>query len=158
MLTCLRLTLPSHFPNTRREIRRGFRCRAQNQEAHDDNGGNGGQGRNKTKVVIVGSGWAGLGAAHHLSNQVFPSFFLGFHCFYDMHFVGFRLFFLKLNMKWWFPILFQGFDVTVIEGDKGFGYPDTIATRGNFSLYVLEENYKAQMLICFAVLFCKYGD
>eukprot|EP00268_Persea_americana_P022554 TRINITY_DN22446_c0_g1_i6.p1 TRINITY_DN22446_c0_g1~~TRINITY_DN22446_c0_g1_i6.p1 ORF type:complete len:159 (-),score=24.99 TRINITY_DN22446_c0_g1_i6:47-523(-) len=38
-----------------------FRCRA---EAFD------GHGHNK-KAVVVGSGWAGLGAAHHLSKQGF---------------------------------------------------------------------------------------
>ncbi|KAI9095343.1 hypothetical protein K1719_026377 [Acacia pycnantha] len=48
------------------------------------------------KVVVVGSGWAGLGAAHHLCNQ--------------------------------------GFNVNVLEGDKGFGYPDTTTIRGTYTM------------------------
>lgn len=31
---------------------------------------NGGLSNNRKKVVVVGAGWAGLGAAHHLAKQV----------------------------------------------------------------------------------------
>ena len=34
------------------------------------NGGQSERNKKKKKVVVVGSGWAGLGAAYHLSNQV----------------------------------------------------------------------------------------
>ncbi|XP_050231643.1 uncharacterized protein LOC126680549 [Mercurialis annua] len=47
-----------------------FSCRsAETHQIHVDSIGD--YSNNKKKVVIVGSGWAGLGAAHHLSNQGF---------------------------------------------------------------------------------------
>ncbi|XP_019166201.1 PREDICTED: uncharacterized protein LOC109162020 isoform X1 [Ipomoea nil] len=48
-----------------RKLRNGFYCRAvEDQPAAQSN-----QRPNKKKVVVVGSGWAGLGAAHHLCKQ-----------------------------------------------------------------------------------------
>ncbi|KAK4401372.1 hypothetical protein Sango_0877900 [Sesamum angolense] len=46
-------------------FRRGFCCRAEDQSVSVT------EPQNKRKVVIVGSGWAGLGAAHHLCKQGF---------------------------------------------------------------------------------------
>ncbi|KAL0356560.1 UNVERIFIED_CONTAM: hypothetical protein Scaly_1341700 [Sesamum calycinum] len=46
-------------------FRRGFCCRAEDQSVSVT------ERQNKKKVVIVGSGWAGLGAAHHLCKQGF---------------------------------------------------------------------------------------
>ncbi|KAK6159603.1 hypothetical protein DH2020_006917 [Rehmannia glutinosa] len=46
-------------------FRRGFCCRAEDQTVSPT------ERQNKKKVVIVGSGWAGLGAAHHLCKQGF---------------------------------------------------------------------------------------
>ncbi|KAF7810761.1 NAD(P)-binding domain containing protein [Senna tora] len=90
MLASWKVALPPQLPNTRgRGNLRGFRCRAETLQTHANG--------EKRKVVIVGSGWAGLGAAHHLCNQ--------------------------------------GFDVTVLEGDNGFGYPDTVATRGYYRTF-----------------------
>ncbi|KAJ7967129.1 Phytoene desaturase [Quillaja saponaria] len=87
MLACWRITLPPYFSN---RCRRGFHSRVNALESH----GNGGPSKEK-KVVIVGSGWAGLGAANHLCNQ--------------------------------------GFDVTVLEGNNDFGYPDNIGNQGHWS-------------------------
>ncbi|KAL0422929.1 UNVERIFIED_CONTAM: hypothetical protein Slati_3315800 [Sesamum latifolium] len=47
-------------------FRRGFCCRAEDQSVSAVT-----ERQNKKKVVIVGSGWAGLGAAHHLCKQGF---------------------------------------------------------------------------------------
>ncbi|CAA0807720.1 Unknown protein [Striga hermonthica] len=46
-------------------FRRGLCCRAEDQAVPFT------ERRNRKKVVIVGSGWAGLGAAHHLCKQGF---------------------------------------------------------------------------------------
>ncbi|GFS34665.1 hypothetical protein Acr_00g0035250 [Actinidia rufa] len=61
MLACWRVT-----PSLSNEYRRGFCCRAEDQQTVSN-----GLVRNKKKVLVVGSGWAGLGAAHHLSKQGF---------------------------------------------------------------------------------------
>ncbi|KAK6916744.1 Amine oxidase [Dillenia turbinata] len=45
----------------------GFCCRASDKQIHID----GLRNNDRKKVVVVGSGWAGLGAAHHLSKQGF---------------------------------------------------------------------------------------
>ncbi|GFP89067.1 v-type proton ATPase subunit b2 [Phtheirospermum japonicum] len=63
MLACCR-TRPV-FPNGDGNFRRGFRCRAEDQTVSLT------ERQSKKKVVIVGSGWAGLGAAHHLCKQGF---------------------------------------------------------------------------------------
>ncbi|KAL2476944.1 15-cis-phytoene desaturase [Forsythia ovata] len=60
MSGCWRV-LPA-FPNGK--LRRGFCCRADDQPVYTVR-------HNKKKVVVVGSGWAGLGAAHHLCKQDF---------------------------------------------------------------------------------------
>ncbi|KAK4284874.1 hypothetical protein QN277_001650 [Acacia crassicarpa] len=91
MLACGRIAFPLCLPNARRNPR-VLRC-----EAEPQHGSSNARDSGPKKVVIVGSGWAGLGAAHHLCNQ--------------------------------------GFDVTVIEGDKGFGYPDTTAIRGYYRAF-----------------------
>ncbi|XP_065868894.1 uncharacterized protein [Euphorbia lathyris] len=49
--------------------RKGFSCNSQIQQLHANNIN--GVHISKKKVVIVGSGWAGLAAAHHLCNQGF---------------------------------------------------------------------------------------
>ncbi|XP_048337346.2 uncharacterized protein LOC107427368 isoform X2 [Ziziphus jujuba] len=62
------LTLPpttQFFSSSR--YRSGFWCRAEGLADH----ANGGPVIKKKKVVVVGSGWAGLGAAHHLCKQGF---------------------------------------------------------------------------------------
>ncbi|CAK9147103.1 unnamed protein product [Ilex paraguariensis] len=41
-----------------------LRCTAQDQQSHVN-------GQQKKKIIVVGSGWAGLGAAHHLCKQGF---------------------------------------------------------------------------------------
>ena len=66
MLGCWRVT-----PCLSSEYTSGFCCRANNLQTHV----NGVENKKKKKVVVVGSGWAGLGAAHHLCKQV-SSFFL----------------------------------------------------------------------------------
>ncbi|XVF67966.1 hypothetical protein PTKIN_Ptkin10aG0164600 [Pterospermum kingtungense] len=56
------------FMSNRYSKRVGFSCRADSVQPH----ANGGVDNNKKKkVVVVGSGWAGLGAAQHLCNQGF---------------------------------------------------------------------------------------
>lgn len=45
-------------------------CRAENQEVPSNEVSS----KKKQKVVVVGSGWAGLGAAHHLCKQVLQGF------------------------------------------------------------------------------------
>ncbi|GMH02941.1 hypothetical protein Nepgr_004780 [Nepenthes gracilis] len=47
---------------------RGFNCRAESLESR---GLNNGQKQSKKKVLVVGSGWAGLGATYHLCKQGF---------------------------------------------------------------------------------------
>lgn len=50
----------------------GFFARADSVEAHANGGDNSIKNNDKKKkVVVVGSGWAGLGAANHLCNQGF---------------------------------------------------------------------------------------
>ncbi|PON89938.1 NAD(P)-binding domain containing protein [Trema orientale] len=61
------------------------------------NHANGGPNDRKKKVVVVGSGWAGLGAANHLCNQ--------------------------------------GFDVTVLGGDNGFGGLEDVGIRAYWYPY-----------------------
>ncbi|KAI3446283.1 hypothetical protein Pfo_002948 [Paulownia fortunei] len=63
MLACWR-ALPV-FSNGNSNFRRGFCSRAEDQTVSLN------ERQNKKKVVIVGSGWAGLGAAHHLCKQGF---------------------------------------------------------------------------------------
>lgn len=94
MLGCCRFTFtlaPSTL-NYRRNRRSGFSCKAETPQFNVNNGDH-----TKKKVVIVGSGWAGLGAAHHLCNQ--------------------------------------GFDVTVLVDDNGFGNPDDIGIQGFWNPY-----------------------
>ncbi|KAI4350255.1 hypothetical protein L6164_004728 [Bauhinia variegata] len=63
---CWRVALPLQLP--RKRNLNGFRRSADAPQSH----ANGGPSpSNKKKVVIIGSGWAGLGAAHHLCNQGF---------------------------------------------------------------------------------------
>lgn len=66
MLGCCRV-LPA-FPN--HTYRRGFCCRAEDQPVYAER-------QNKKKVIVVGSGWAGLGAANHLCRQGFDVTVLG---------------------------------------------------------------------------------
>lgn len=71
LLGCCRFPLTSYvFANTRcrDKSRSGLSCKAATRQIHASNGE---YNNNKKKVVIVGSGWAGLGAAYHLCNQVF---------------------------------------------------------------------------------------
>ncbi|EXB24028.1 Phytoene dehydrogenase [Morus notabilis] len=72
-----------------------FRCSAEADLSDHSNGGESIERRKK--VVVVGSGWAGLGAAHHLCNQEF--------------------------------------DVTVLEGDNGFGGVEDVGNRGYWYPY-----------------------
>ncbi|KAM1791184.1 hypothetical protein ACFX12_035172 [Malus domestica] len=76
LAACWRLTLTCPPPTSSRtsscfspRSRSGFRCRASSGQAHAAIGGP--NDKEKKKVVVVGSGWAGLGAAHHLCNQGF---------------------------------------------------------------------------------------
>lgn len=57
---------------SKRRYRNGFCCRASTLQsnANGDRNSTNNNGKNKKKIVVVGSGWAGLGAAHHLSKQV----------------------------------------------------------------------------------------
>ncbi|KAG8368061.1 hypothetical protein BUALT_Bualt15G0006200 [Buddleja alternifolia] len=63
MLACWRAR--PFLSNGHSNFRRGFCCRAEDQTVSLT------ERQNKKKVVIVGSGWAGLGAAHHLCKQGF---------------------------------------------------------------------------------------
>ncbi|XP_037495826.1 uncharacterized protein LOC105638513 isoform X3 [Jatropha curcas] len=71
MLGCWKfpLTIPPSSINTR--YRNGFSCKAETPKIHANNGDQSSNDKNNKKVVIVGSGWAGLGAANHLCNQGF---------------------------------------------------------------------------------------
>jgi heterodisulfide reductase subunit A-like polyferredoxin len=69
MLASWRVTLAPCFYNKR--LRSGFCCRADALQSHANGGKDNDKNKLKKKVVIVGSGWAGLGAAHHLCNQGF---------------------------------------------------------------------------------------
>lgn len=69
MLASWRVTLAPCFSNKR--LRSGFCCRADALQSHANGGKDNDKNKLKKKVVIVGSGWAGLGAAHHLCNQGF---------------------------------------------------------------------------------------
>lgn len=64
MLTCWRAR--PVFPTGSSNFRGGLCCRAEDPTVNL-----GDQRQSKKKVLIVGSGWAGLGAAHHLCKQVF---------------------------------------------------------------------------------------
>lgn len=67
MLGSWRVTLTQPWFSNHR-YKSGFCCRADALQNH----ANGGQdNKKKKKVVVIGSGWAGLGAAHHLCNQGF---------------------------------------------------------------------------------------
>lgn len=66
------------FISNRYSKRVGFSCRADSVQPHA-NGGVVDNNKNK-KVVVVGSGWAGLGAAQHLCNQVFAYIDRGKSC------------------------------------------------------------------------------
>ncbi|KAG2706062.1 hypothetical protein I3843_05G076800 [Carya illinoinensis] len=68
MLATWKVSLVPCFPSSR--YRSGFCCRADALQSHAT-GGQDNKENKKKKVVIVGSGWAGLGAAHHLCNQGF---------------------------------------------------------------------------------------
>lgn len=68
MLATWRVTLAPCFSGNR--CGSGFRCRANASQSHA-NGGQDNKDKNRKKVVVVGSGWAGLGAANHLCNQGF---------------------------------------------------------------------------------------
>ncbi|XP_073156087.1 uncharacterized protein [Henckelia pumila] len=65
MFACWRvcLALPSSVSNA--SFRRGFCCRAGDQVVSLT------ERKSNKKVIVVGSGWAGLGAAHHLCKQGF---------------------------------------------------------------------------------------
>ncbi|KAL3514975.1 hypothetical protein ACH5RR_021877 [Cinchona calisaya] len=57
-------------PITTIKQRNGFYCKvAENQQTDQLSSTSTSERQNKKKVVIVGSGWAGLGAAHHLCKQ-----------------------------------------------------------------------------------------
>ncbi|PSS21765.1 Lysine-specific histone demethylase [Actinidia chinensis var. chinensis] len=99
MIACWRVT-----PSLSNEYRRGF-CWDQQTVSN-------GLIQYKKKVLVVGSGWAGLGAAHHLSKQGPPS------------------------------SLLRGLDVTVLEGgyDSGtnrlINSPDDFGIKREFILQV----------------------
>lgn len=61
MLGCWRLSPTLTISSSVNRPCRGFHCRAVSAQSHENGVEN---------VVIVGSGWAGLSAAHHLSKQV----------------------------------------------------------------------------------------
>ncbi|XP_030503098.2 uncharacterized protein LOC115718093 [Cannabis sativa] len=100
LVTNWRLTVTVPLPQTLKSFypRYGTRVRCVAEEALPDhiNGGSN-EKKRKNKVVVVGSGWAGLGAAHHLCNQ--------------------------------------GFDVTVLDGDNGFGGLEDVGIRGYWNPY-----------------------
>ncbi|KAF4382449.1 hypothetical protein G4B88_011401 [Cannabis sativa] len=100
LVTNWRLTVTVPLPQTLKSFypRYGTRVRCVAGEALPDhiNGGSN-EKKRKNKVVVVGSGWAGLGAAHHLCNQ--------------------------------------GFDVTVLDGDNGFGGLEDVGIRGYWNPY-----------------------
>ncbi|KAF5745769.1 phytoene dehydrogenase chloroplastic/chromoplastic-like isoform X1 [Tripterygium wilfordii] len=66
MLTCWRFTPTLCLPSSKDSRFLRLSCRAENLHTSVS-----GTHERKKKVVIVGSGWAGLGAAHHLCNQGF---------------------------------------------------------------------------------------
>ncbi|KAJ4715951.1 Phytoene desaturase [Melia azedarach] len=51
--------------------RSGFCCRASSLQSHENSDQINDRKSKKKKIVIIGSGWAGLGAAHHLCKQGF---------------------------------------------------------------------------------------
>lgn len=64
MLACSRVT-----PTCTSGYRSRFSCRAEDQQTQNSTGLIV-QNKKKKKVLVVGSGWAGLGAAYHLCKQV----------------------------------------------------------------------------------------
>ncbi|KAK2665618.1 hypothetical protein Ddye_004192 [Dipteronia dyeriana] len=68
MLSCWRLT-PTLCLSTRH--RSGFYCRTASVQSPVNGDQNNNGEEKKKKIAIVGSGWAGLGAAHHLCKQGF---------------------------------------------------------------------------------------
>ncbi|KAH7834243.1 hypothetical protein Vadar_014095 [Vaccinium darrowii] len=66
MLACLRVT-----PTFSSGYRSRFYCRAAEDQQTQDSTALIVQNKKKKKVLVVGSGWAGLGAAHHLCKQGF---------------------------------------------------------------------------------------
>ncbi|KAF9684516.1 hypothetical protein SADUNF_Sadunf04G0126200 [Salix dunnii] len=78
LLGCCRFPLTSDvFANTRcRDINRsGLSCKVATPQIYAINGEY--SSSSKKKVVVVGSGWSGLGAAYHLCNQGFAVTVLG---------------------------------------------------------------------------------
>ncbi|EEF41121.1 uncharacterized protein LOC8283661 isoform X2 [Ricinus communis] len=69
MLSCWRFTLTPSTVN--RRYKNGLSCKAAETQQIHVNNRDYKHSNKKKKVVIVGSGWAGLGAAHHLCNQGF---------------------------------------------------------------------------------------
>lgn len=100
MLACWRAR--PVFPHGNRDhFRLGLCYRAEEQAVSPT------ERKSKKKVVVVGSGWAGLGSAHHLCKQVFLNSFFDFLLIFKwaLNFVlefGFRdlmLLFLKVVMN-----------------------------------------------------------
>ncbi|XP_074275699.1 uncharacterized protein LOC141599557 [Silene latifolia] len=70
MLSCWKIN--PYFPlktcyKNNNKIRRLFLCKAENSQSQESVHAK----ENRKKVLVVGSGWAGLGAAHHLTKQGF---------------------------------------------------------------------------------------
>lgn len=87
MLACWRFT-----PGLPSKGSKGFRCRvAEDQQIQYGPV----EKQSKSKVLIVGSGWAGLGAAHHLCKQVeyFASLYLRRIMYLEIDFLKFFFFF-----------------------------------------------------------------
>ena len=59
------------FISNRYSKRVGFFSRADSVQAHANGGVDNNDKKKRKKAVVVGSGWAGFGAAQHLCNQVF---------------------------------------------------------------------------------------
>lgn len=70
MLSICRVPPCSILKSQKRSGNSGFCCRAENQEPPSNEI----SVKKKHKVVVVGSGWAGLAAADHLCKQVLQGF------------------------------------------------------------------------------------
>lgn len=129
MLACCWVTPSIPISNYRRR----FHCRAEEDQQTQYTPI---ERQNKKKVLIVGSGWAGLGAAHHLSKQVIASAVGLIELLHAQWIYWSISAFDGLISRWVFLITwFQGLDVTVLEGGYEFGpknktfSPDDVGIR-----------------------------
>lgn len=132
MLSCWKITpfFPSNTNTYMCNKRRRFCCRVENSQNQGlvNSSQQPKEKESKKRVLVVGSGWAGLGAAHHLIKQVIYISILNDFKYFCAKFDGFLC---ELNL--------QGFDVTVLEGgvDSGFSTytPDEVGIQGNMTRF-----------------------